>query len=193
MHSDHIQRLHDLSLCLNNQDNLGWEAEADNLTHGRPAYWYVGRTSAAMWVVWMARTEDHNHSFLRALEAFVARKPTVDVLEVLDGVIPLNAEAVHELGLCYRLQSTFREDVELADRERRALFDPEFFDGMSDEMRARWERQYEAIQQRWANRREAEYEARKGIGKTAALVIALANIDDAARAAVEGVTLDEVA
>lgn len=186
---DQINRLRDLSFCLNNSDDLLIEAIANNLMSGHPAYWFRGRTSGATWVVELANCKDHNRSFLKALEVFVERKPTVDVLEILDNVIPLNEAAVHELSLCYRLQSTFRDD--LADRERQAIFDPETFPHMDAAMMAVWETQYEAIQQRWANRREVEFEGRK----TAALVIALSNIasDDAARAAVEGEPIEQVA
>jgi hypothetical protein len=183
---NHIQRLHDLSLCLNNRDDITIAQTVRNLEEGKPAFWYRGRTSGATWVVDLS----HAHgSFLKALEAFVARKPNVDVLEILDGVIPLNAEAVHELALAYRLQSTFRDD--LADRERRAIFDPEYFPGMSDEMRGRWAARYQECQQRWAEARLADMD--RGVGKTAALAIALANIDDAARVAVEGEPVAEVA
>ena len=127
---NHLQRLHDLSLCLNNRDDITIAQTVRNLEEGKPAYWYRGRTSGATWVVDLS----HVHgSFLKALEVFIERKPNLRIIEdVLDNVIPLNASAVNELALCYRLQSTFRDD--LADRERRAIFDPEYFPGMSDEM-----------------------------------------------------------
>jgi hypothetical protein len=192
--ADHIQRLHDLSLCLNNEDSLGWEVEARNLEADRPAYWYRGQTSPASWLVEMSRCEEHNRSLLKAAEAFADRHTSHDMVDVYDAVIPLNEAAVRELGLCYRLQSTFRDDAELRDRERKAIFDPVFFPGMADEMRGRWQSQYEACQQRWADRRDAEYEARKafedtmsgaepqwpvsrGLSTTASLAIAATNLD----------------
>lgn len=159
--AEHIHRLHDLSLCLNNEDTLGWEAEARNLEANRPAYWYRGQTSPASWLVEMSRCEEHNFSLLKAAEAYADRHPHQNMLDAYDGVIPLNEPAVRELSLCYRLQSTFRDDAELRDRERKAIFNPVFFLRMSDEVRDRWQRLYEGCQQRWADRRDAEFEARK--------------------------------
>ena len=205
--AEHIQRLHDLSVCLNNEDTLGWEAEARNIEADRPAYWYRGQTSPASWLVEMSRCEEHNFSLLKAAEAFADRHTEHDLVDVYDGVIPLNEPAVRELSLCYRLQSTFRDDAELRDRERKAIFDPVFFPRMSDEMRARWQSQYEGCQQRWADRRDDEYEARN-LSATASLAIAATNLDatlldavgaalsvpaDPARAAVEGPHMNEVA
>lgn len=192
--AEHIQRLHDLSLCLNNEDSIGWEAEATNLAEDRPAYWFRGQTSPASWLVMLSRCEEHDYSLLKAAEVFADRHPRYDMVDVYDGVIPLNDAAVRELSLCYRLQSTFREDAELRDRERQAIFDPVFFPRMSDEMRDRWQRQYEGCQQRWADRRDAEYEARKafedtmvgaepqwpvsrGVSTAASLAIAATNLD----------------
>lgn len=205
--AEHIQRLHDLSVCLNNEDTLGWEAEARNIEADRPAYWYRGQTSPASWLVEMSRCEEHNFSLLKAAEAFADRHTEHDLVDVYDGVIPLNEAAVRELSLCYRLQSTFRDDDELRDRERQAIFDPVFFPRMSDEMRARWQSQYEGCQQRWADRRDDEYEARN-LSATASLAIAATNLDatlldavgaaisvpaDPARTAVEGPHMNEVA
>jgi len=190
-HQDHLSRIADLSLCLNNRDTLGAEIEARNLSAGHPAYWYRGRTSAAMWVVELSRCEEHNFSFLRALEAFIERHPRINVLEILDGVIPLNEEAVHELSIAYRFQSSFRDD--LADRERKAIFDPEYFPGMDAEMRARWEAQYAECQYRWEQRYVAGL---KDVSSPkAALAVALATValDDAARVAVEGHEIEQVA
>lgn len=208
----HLDRIRDLSLCLNNEDSLGAEHEARNLLADRPAYWYRGQTSPASWLVEMSRCEEHNFSLLKAAEVFADRHPHADQLAAYDAIIPLNEPAVRELSLCYRLQSTFRDDAELRDRERKAIFNPVFFLRMRQDMRDEWRRLYEGCQQRWADRRDAEFEARKAkafedqmVGavpqwpvssrREAALAIASANVslDDVARAAVEGKRMAEVA
>ena len=183
---DHIQRLRDLGECLKNRDDVTIEQQVRKIMAGQPAYWFRGRTSGATWVVELSACDEHNHSFLKALEAFVERHPGVTVLEILDGVIPLNAEAVHELQLCYRLQSSFRDN--LADRERKAIFDPEFYPRMDPEMRARWAAEYEVIQRRWDARHA-------GVSPKAALVLAMTAVaaDDEARVAVAGEQIEQVA
>lgn len=189
---DHITRIRDLSQCLNNEDYLGMETEADNLVSGKPAYWYRGRTSAAMWVVWGSRTDEANHSFLKALETFVSRKPTIDVVgDILDNVIPLNDAAVAELQLCYRLQSTFCDD--LKDRERQAIFDPEFFPRMGAATRAVWAVLYEQCQRRWAERYHATLkDAQSPVLDLVKAAVAVSSDDDA-RVVVEGEPVSEVA
>jgi hypothetical protein len=189
----HLARITDLSLCLNNGDSLSAETEARNLIEGRPAYWHRGQFTAAGMLVFLSRCAEHNHSLLKACEAYVERHPNRDLVDALDGVIPLNQPAIDELQFCYRLQSTFRDD--LADRERTAIFNPVFFPHMSQESRDRWQAQYEGAQRRWADRRDEEHEARKGMSLAAALAITAANVslDDAARGAVEGEKMGEVA
>ncbi len=201
----HLDRIRDLSLCLNNEDSLGAEHEARNLIEARPAYWFRGQTSPAAALVCMSRCVEHNHSLLKAAEAFAERHTQHDLVDVYDGIIPLNEAAVDELMLCYRLQSTFRDRAELADRERAAIFNPVFFPRMRQEMRDEWERVYEGCQQRWADRRDDAVEARKGMSPAAAVALTMATIvaryapdtaaslDDVARAAVEGEPMSEVA
>lgn len=204
-HEQHIARIRDLSLYLNNEDSLGAYSEAHNLADGRPAYWHRGQFSPASALVALSRCVEHNHSLLKAAEAFADRHTQHDLVDVYDGIIPLNEAAVDELMLCYRLQSTFRDRAELADRERKAIFDPVFFPRMRQEMRDEWERLYEGCQQRWADRRDDAVEARKGISPAAAMALTMATIvarhapdtavslDDVARAAVEGEPMSEVA
>lgn len=183
----HIERITDLATCLDNRDDLCAENMARNLSMGVPAYWYRGWTNAASYIV-----EDAGRagSLLTALIAFAERHPHDDLASHLDKVIPLNQPAVRDLSLCYRLQSTFREDAELRDRERQAIRGAVYLPHMSAEVRARWAAEYASIQRR--------FEARRiGIGTKAALAIAITNVasDDDARAAVEGgqIKLDEVA
>lgn len=145
-----LERIEDLGRCCANLDSIDADHVAGNLGVGIPAYWYRGDRTGAASVVRLSHSAEHNFSFLKALEAFHARHPAYGVLEVLDGVIPLNAAAIDELTLCYRLQSTFRDD--LAGRERQAIYDPHYQRHMSDEMREVWRERYGECQRRFEER-----------------------------------------
>lgn len=199
----HIARINDLSLCLNNPDGATRDVMASRLVDGLPAYWYRGQGSAASRIV----SQIDDDSLITVMVGYIDREneklrqgltKATDIDATLDGIIPLNQPAIEELSLLYRLQSTFRDD--LADRERKAIFDPFVIDGMDMATRAIWQTRYEACQQRWADRRDEEYEARNAalpdaqsaVLDLAKVAVAIASDADA-RAAVEGEQVAEVA
>lgn len=151
----HLDRIHDLSLCLNNPDEPTARNMAQRLVDGLPAYWYRGQASAASRIV----SEVDDVCLITVMTGFIDAEnqklrqgltKATDIDATLDNIIPLNHAAVEELNLLYRLQSTFRDD--LADRERAAIYSPFFIDGMDAATRAVWQTRYAACQRRWEER-----------------------------------------
>lgn len=199
----HLDRIHDLSHCLNNPDEPTARNMAQRLVDGLPAYWYRGQASAASRIV----SEVDDVSLITVMTVYIDSEnqklrqgltKATDIDGTLDSIIPLNQPAIDELSLLYRLQSTFRDD--LADRERAAIFNPFFIENMDLATRAVWQVRYEGCQQRWADRRDEEYEARNAALKDAqSPVLDLAKVavaiafDGDARVAVEGREIEAVA
>lgn len=145
----HLDRVIDLATSRRNYiDGAGARRAAQNLTSGQPAYWYRGRFSAASFV-----GSDANRVGLKeALLYFADTHEHFSITEdILDHLIPLNAPAIDEMDLAYRLQSTFREDLDR--RERDAIYDPWYQPGIKLATRCSWNDEYEAIQARFEERR----------------------------------------
>ena len=146
----HKQRISDLALCRRNWDTPCANAALANIMSGQPAYWYFGRSSAASHVAPGANAKG---SLIAALEGFAERHPHVGIAEdILDRLIPLNAEAIAEMELAYRLQSTFRDRYELETRERDAIIEAYFPANLTIDTRLRWGEEYAAARRRFDDR-----------------------------------------
>lgn len=168
----HVERILDLATTRRNYSTTDAVKAAENLRDGKGAYWFRGQFSAASFV---ATDANFNGSLIRALVTFADQHKRVSLAEdVLDNIIPLNQAAIDEMQLAYRLQSTFRDDLDT--RERDAIFDPYFMPGLSLKSRREWAEEYEAVQARFSERAAENLNARPVTSPAAALAIAATNI-----------------
>ncbi len=125
--TNEAQRIEDIAACRRNLDSMSRDDAARNLMDDKPAYWSMAGGSALGLSAQVAATANFQGSLIRALdeksEGFAARGINI-ARDILDKLIPLNIDAVEELDLCYRHQSTFRARESLLGRETSAILNP---------------------------------------------------------------------
>lgn len=153
----HLQRCRDIADCRRNRDDLSIENAVRNIMAGKPAHLSMAGGSALGASCALAATANSVASLFASLDklaSFYAVRG-VDIASVLlDKLIPLNAAAIDELELCYRLQSTFRDRAEIVDRERKAIMDPWWPTQWTDSESSAWgySEDYRAAQDRYTAR-----------------------------------------
>ena len=158
----HLRRILDIAECRGNRDDLSAECAARRLIAGLPAYWHsaVSSTGAAAALVSLAnhgtRTIDEALSSTYGAGSESLLLSGSRATDALDALIPLNAEAAHELLMAYSRYGTFRELREVLSREREAIMSPHMPERTS--IPDTYRMMHEAAQARFSEReREAHW------------------------------------
>lgn len=149
----HLQRLRDLADCRRNHDDISAENAVRNLIAGTPAYWCMANspTSLPAYATQLANSGQSLLSAMQRMEPDTMARRIDIATAIYDQIIPLNDAAVAELELCYRMQSTFRDDIR--QREERAIMEPWHPERQSDNSRAFWSDLHDKAQQRFQERK----------------------------------------
>lgn len=115
----HQRRVCELSRHLGNENTPGEEQAAACLASSKPAYWTTASVYHAVLTGLLPYLNEGNG--VEAAFGSYARdyqKPEFETTpKLLDRLIPLNEEAVRDLGDAYLVCGTFRDPLELARRD----------------------------------------------------------------------------